>query len=287
MNKKNEIIGKDNRQLKFCVNEGQILLDLNIYIPNVMNRLWESPKIVASIIEKAKIDDIKNHFAPLFVNNFYENIFSSKLIEDNLMYVLSLLLESKIKNLKNIDDKDKFLENIPCGIMLEELINKVEIQKYSDIITKNELENLEKSLSYKINFEPEEIVGHMRQKLIREDKYITHNKYPYDSDEDLEIGDIRDKKTEQIEQENFNKNYILNLDKSALIRLIEENKGDKNIHEYLNSKIPNCEKDDKIFSNERLLSFFSKYKKLEGLIILYQHLFMIIKEFIEKSLKIS
>ena len=66
MNKKNEIIGKDNRQLEFCVNEGQILLDLNIYIPNVMNRLWESPKLLASIIEKAKIDDIKNHLAPLF-----------------------------------------------------------------------------------------------------------------------------------------------------------------------------------------------------------------------------
>ena len=285
MNKKNEIIGKDNRQLEFCVNEGQILLDLNIYIPNVMNRLWESPKIVASIIEKAKIDDIKNHLAPLFVNNFYENIFSSKLIEDNLMYVLSLLLESEIKNLKNIDDKDKFLENTPCGIMLEELINKVEIQKYFDIITKNELENLEKSLSYKINFDPEEIAGHMRQKLIKEEKYITHNKYPYDSDEDLEIGDIRDKRKEQSEQENFNKNYIPNLDKSALIRLIEENKGDKNIYEYLNSKIPNCEKANKIFSNERLFSFFSKYKKPEGLIILYQHQFMIVKEFIEKIFK--
>ena len=72
-----------------------------------------------------------------------------------------------------------------------------------------------------------------------------------------------------------------------MIRLIEENKGDKNIYEYLNSKIPICEKDDKIFSNERLLIFFLKYKKPEGLIILYQHQFMIVKEFIEKSLKIS
>lgn len=70
-----------------------------------------------------------------------------------------------------------------------------------------------------------------------------------------------------------------------MIRLIEENKGDKNIYEYLNSKIPICEKDDKIFSNERLLIFFLKYKKPEGLIILYQHQFMIVKEFIEKIFK--
>ena len=88
MYKMNLRLGKDTRLLELCQKEGEILRDLNTYIPNLMNRLWEQPKIVVSVIEHASFDHLKNHLAPFFANNFYENILSSYYIEDNLMYFL-------------------------------------------------------------------------------------------------------------------------------------------------------------------------------------------------------
>jgi hypothetical protein len=287
----NERLKKDNRLLELCKNEGEILRDLNTYIPNLMNRLWEQPKIVVSVIEHANLDVLKEHLAPFFANNFYENILSSYYIEDNLMYVLTLLIKSEISKLNNINQSDKFLDNTPCGIMLGELRRKSDIQAYFKNIIKNAIENLEANNStFKIDFEPDAIASYYKQKFNFSHKDDAYLKYPtaesYNSEsESLEAGVSRDKKKEQSEQENFNKNYIPNLDKNALIRLIEENKNDKNMHDYLYSKLSACEKDDKIFINERLLTFFSKYKKPEGLIILYQNRFMIVINFIDKIIK--
>ena len=94
MTKLNRRLEKDTRIMELCQNEGDILRDLNTYVPNLMNRLWEQPKLVVSVIQHAQINDLKNHLAPFFANNFYENILSSYYIEDNLMYVLSLLIKS-------------------------------------------------------------------------------------------------------------------------------------------------------------------------------------------------
>ena len=103
MHKMNQRLGRDNRLLKICENDGEILRDLNTYIPNLMNRLWEQPKLVVSVIEHAEIEVLKEQLAPFFANNFYENILSSYYIEDNLMYVLTLLIQAEINKLNNIN----------------------------------------------------------------------------------------------------------------------------------------------------------------------------------------
>ena len=244
MNKINQITGREKRELELCENEKEFLSELNTYIPYLLNSLWEQPKKIASIIENAKIEDIKTHLAPLFVNNFYENIFSSKTIEDNLMLVLTLLIQNEINNLKNIDNKDKFLDNTPGGIMLKELINNVEVQKYFEHITKSAIENLDmNNQSYKITFTPDDINKFLNEKSNL--KNDTNLKYPSgdnnSDDEDSEIR-IKDKRKEQAEQEDFNKNYIPNLDIYAFKTLLEECKNDKNMYDYITSKMRNCEK---------------------------------------------
>ena len=282
---------KDHRILELCKKEkeGEILRDLNTYIPNLMNRLWEQPKIVVSVIECAKKDVLKKHLAPFFANNFYENILSSYYIEDNLMYVLTLLIKNEINKLNNIKQSEKFLDDTPCGIFLEELRRKSDIQAYFYNIITNVIENLEANNStYKIVFEPDKIAKLQKLKTgsSKDDAYLkSPSGDPNSESESLEGGVIRDKKKELSEQENFNKNYIPPLDKNVLIKLIEENKSDKNMHDYLYSKLENCEKDDKIFSNEKLLTYFSKYKKPEGLLIVYQTYFMIVINFIDKIIK--
>ena len=83
MNKMDKILGKENRKLELCVNEGKILHGLNTYLSDLLNELWEQPKIIASIIENTGINELKNHLAPLFANNFYENNLSSISNENN------------------------------------------------------------------------------------------------------------------------------------------------------------------------------------------------------------
>ena len=143
MHKMNQRLGKDNRKLELCEKDGDVLRDLNTYIPNLMNRLWENPKIVVAVIEHASPNILKEHLAPFFANNFYENILSSYYIEDNLMYVLTLLIQSEINKLNNINQCEKFLEETPCGILLGELRRKSDIQAYFNNIIIKVIENLE------------------------------------------------------------------------------------------------------------------------------------------------
>ena len=66
---------------------------------------------------------------------------------------------------------------------------------------------------------------------------------------------IVDKKSEKKLKKNFA--YFQNLDLNILKKLMEENKKDKDFFDYLNSKLSICKKDEKIFSNEKILEIFS------------------------------
>jgi len=212
MNTINNISRKENILLELCEKDYFELRQLLDYIHDLLNGLWEYPEKVASLIEKANFDDLKKYLAPLFAHNFYENIFSHKIIEDNLIYVLTLLIKSEIMNLHNVIDKNKFLENTLCGIMIEELMQKSYIQNYLIKITKNAIEYLEtNNIENKITFDP--------------DKIITIKN---SNDEN------RNEKDELIY---FNEKYMINLDKSSLMRLKELNINYKYKYEYLDSKI--------------------------------------------------
>ena len=278
--------------MELCQNEGDTLRDLNTYVPNLMNRLWEQPKVVVSVIQHAQINDLKNHLAPFFANNFYENILSSYYIEDNLMYVLSLLIKSEIDSLTNINQNNKFLEETPCGIMLGELRRKSDIQAYFKNIIKNAIEDLEANNSTnKIDFDADKMVNFYEKLGSKKDKKDNeiYCKYPSsDQNSDsisLEDGINRDKKKAQKEQEQFNQKYIPNLDKRQLIKIIEENKDDKEKHDYLYPKLSTCGNEENIFTNERLLTFLNKYKHPERLLFIYQNHFMIVINFLDAIIK--
>ena len=289
MYKLNQRKGKENRLLELCENEGKILQGLNTYITNLMNSLWEEPEIVVSIIEHTDIKVLAEQLAPFFANNFYENILSSYYIEDNLMYVLTLLIKSEISKLSNINQSDKFFFKTPCGIILRELRRKSDIQAYFNNIIKKAIEQLEVNNStFIIDFNPEKISKYYEKKYSgsrKDDPYLKYPSTEISGSESTDTALFIDKKNDQIEQENFNKNYIPNLDKNNLIKLIEENKNNKNMYDYLYSKLSLCEKDSKIFINERLLTSFSNFKKPEILINIYQKRFMIVIKFLDNIIK--
>ena len=290
MNKMNQRLNKDSRILELVEEnkDDDILSDLKIYIPKLMNNLWEQPKLVVSIIQRASINDLKNHLAQFFANNFYENILSSYYIEDNLMYVLTSLIKSEIDSLNGINQNTNFLEETPCGILLGELRRKSDIQAYFNNIIKNAIEDLEANNStYRIDFETNKMInfyqnlGPKVENDIYSKNHYSVNKSIY-LDDDIELD--KKKKQSQIEQEQFNRMYTPNLDIRELNKIIEKNKDDKDKYDYLTSILSRFDNAD-IFTNGRLFNHLNKYKHPENFLYIYQKHFMIAINFIDRIIK--
>ena len=94
--------------------------DIYTYMPKLMEFLWNDPKTISKLLINSNIEDARKNLAPFFVNNFYENILSSVYIEDNLMYLISLLLMEEIKGIEKPEDYNKFLEETATGYVLEQ-----------------------------------------------------------------------------------------------------------------------------------------------------------------------
>ena len=132
-----------------------ILGELNTYIPNFMFDLWKLPKVICKLLLSANVKDMKEHLSNLFCNNFYENILSPNYIENNLLFLITLLLNEDINNIekKKIEEPyrclDYFLKDSPCTFILEQFHKKKDVQIFFKTILLNIIENLELSYSNK------------------------------------------------------------------------------------------------------------------------------------------
>ena len=139
--KKFELVDQINEYLK----------DLSNYIPKLLIYLWEDPKMMSKFLLHTDKNDLKKNIAPFLTNNFYENILSFNYLQENLMYVLSLLCKEEIKSLNSTDDLKIFLQDTPCGCLLDQLINKIDIKSYFNRILKDIIESVEVKCSEKKN----------------------------------------------------------------------------------------------------------------------------------------
>ena len=259
-NKMNLVFENDEKIIELCKNSSEILQDLDTFITILINELWKKPQLVASIIEHTNINTFREHLSPFFAHNFYDNILSYDCIEDNLLYVLTLLMQSEIGNLNDINQKDKFLVDTPCGIMFEEIYKNAEVQMYLNKITKNSIDNLERNYSTKeIDLNLKNLANELNSTLSNEMNNDNNRK-----------GDFKQK-------------YIKNLDKSALEIIIAENKNNKNMCDFLNAKLSLISSNlEQKFSNKIFLSFCSGFKNSDKLLNLYKNNFYIAIDFIEQ-----
>ena len=285
-----ERMGKDDRKYELVEEQSEFLRDLNTYLPKLMYYLWEQPKIVASVIKNCDINDLKEHLAPLIANNFYENILSSYYIEDNLMYVLTLLLEDEINNLTNIEQEDIFLNESNCGCLLEELRRKNDIQAFFKKIIYNDIENLEVNYSsWRINFNISKLTDDYKRQSIKElklkkasSKQIINNPgNPILED----TNPMRNKKKLTLETEMFNRKYIPPLNKNALEKIIEENKNNKKLYDYCYSKLNDCYLNENMFSNRKLMENLYNCDYSQELLLKYQSHFIIAISFINSIIE--
>ena len=297
MNIISERMGKDDRHFELVEDQGEILRDLFTYFPKLMEYLWKSPKIIALVIQNTEAKDVKEYLAPLFSNNFYENILSSSYIEDNLMYLLTLLIDGEIKKLTNINQIENFLEESQCGYLLGELRKKNDIQAFFKSIISDSLENLENNhSSLKLNFNINKIYEEFKYKLETSGKDIrkleeqgflkikTDGQYS----DSLSLDDDNEKRNKKqflIEQENFNQKYVPPLNKKALQTKKDEFKDNKKMQDFLYSKLNDCDDNENKYSNHKLMGELYKFKFSPQLLLIYQKSFMVIVNFIDSILE--
>ena len=247
MNMKAEETKKDNRKFILVEEQDEFLAGMSGYISRILNLIWENPEISFSIIKNSEIKELKEYLSPFFGDNLYENILSYNSIENNLIYLLTLLLEDEINELNNLNEYDNFLVNSPCGYLLEELRIKKDIQIYSKTILLDVIEKLENNYSsLNITFE----IDNLNNSKIN----ILDNKYDFNI---------------------FNDKYFMSLNKKNLEIILDGKKDNSKIYDFLNNKLNNSS--ENLYSNELLIEKFNR-----DLSYIYQENFLIAINFINE-----
>ena len=292
------ILTKDNDYLK----------ELNNYLPNLLTYLWENPKLVSIVLSNSDIKDIKDNLAPLIVNNFYENILSSNYIEDNLMYVLGLLLKEEINTLEDINNPESFLdESSVCGYLLSELRRKNDVQYFFKTLILNVINDLEVISSKTFTLEIKEIkdkYNNNKESKDKEDKsksssknksinteylYQRHLDNSNDSSnlnyEELKLKQSTEKEKAKLDE--FSEKYMPLLSLAEIKKMINESYADNiNMKNYCYNQLVNCEneKDDNYYSNKKFMDILYNMNESREILYLYLTDFSTIIDFIEQIL---
>ena len=268
--------------------------DTYTYVPIFMVHLWENPKMMANLLIHSKKEDIKSNIAPLIVNNFYENILSSSYIEDQLLYVISLVLKNEIDNeIGNKKDYKKFLEDTPCGILLEQLKMKQDVQTYFKTLIFKIVATLEEeNSSYELNFNLKNIQEEFNKtkeeieteykKTGKKQKIIT-NDFFKKSNYDFESKGESDEQNKDIET--FNIKYIPNFNKEEYRKIMDRTEKNKKMKDFFMSQYQTVMENPTIFSNETFLKNLFECPASKEILASYQIDFMKVIKILDSFLK--
>ena len=232
-----------------------------IYINDFMEDLWNNPKSIFNIISKGNKNHMKeiSHF---IVHNFYDNIFSSNKKEDQLIYIISLLLQNEIRNLNNDNPNQgiqEFLKETATESIVKELINKKDVQIFFKECLVKVLKKLETSYTARIYFNPDDILKKLNranQKLKSE--FIYRSFTSGIMEEYLEL---------------FNSIYLVNIKEKELKEKIDMFQS-KDMKDFLNSKLSACKSNPNIYSNDVLLNDIYKSEQSYMIFRFYIQSFM-------------
>ena len=118
---KNDIENENNKRgIKYKLISSEkdikkIFGNLLLYTERFFYELWENPKSLAIMLLNANVEDIKENLSDFVVNNLYNNVDNN----DQLIYIISLILKQEIDNINNDDSC--------CGIILKEFYKKNEV----------------------------------------------------------------------------------------------------------------------------------------------------------------
>ena len=257
------------------------LKTLYLYIPRLLTYLWENPSLVASLLINSNKNDIKHYLAPLICNNFYENILSSNYIEDQLIYVIYLLLENEIDSLNDINDYKKFLNNTSCGYLLDELFDKKDIKAFFKIIFKDIIEILELSSGdSELYFDPfriEQNILTRKNSLKKSVKRQSSKKNTFIIDSQKERSE-EEKKNHEI----FFSNYLIDLSLKKLNELKDKYNSENNtkMGDFIDLQLKDQTNED-VYSNKEFFKMMNNNSLYTyEILITYERSFMKVINFI-------
>lgn len=274
----------DQKKYELLDIDNKLLGRLSMFLPKFFANLYEDPKIVSIIIKNSKPSEIQKTLLPLFGNNFYENILSSKYIQNNLMYVITLLLKNEINSLDNEYNPDKFLDiNSSCGYLLYELRAKDDTQIYIKKIIEDVVEQIDE-YSYTLCFDFEKI----NESIIDKFKDIKYEIINDDSKKRLSKGEILNeivvkKLGNKLKNQNNNTDFSNKYLKDISVDNYFSNEED--IKEHYNSTIFTRKKSYISHIDNYLTEKINKQKYQKEVLLFYQNDFYIVKNFIDKFIK--
>ena len=272
-----------------------------VFITHFLKGLWNYPEIIYQILINSTDEDIKTNLAPFIVNDFYCNYLSGNYMENNLLYVITLMLKDEIDKLEKIEQLDTFLENTKCGFILEQLQKMPDIQIYFKKIIFKMIENIEKNgASREISLDVSEREKEFKKK--KEIEYKKGNKNSKSLNEifsklvnrnviDQSINYSRDENNKKSKDRKtiFAKKYIPDIIAQDFEKLSEnaKNKGKQNLVEYYNkflNDIKNNNNQD-LYSNKTLMKNLFNTEYSTFLLTYYQNDFLDIISFINLLLE--
>lgn len=283
-------------QNKLVEDNNDFLQDLNFYIPKFLNYLWKEPELVAKLLSNIDNKSIIDLLANFFCNKFYLNILSSSFVENNLLYIISLMLNKEINELNSINQIDEFLNQTPCGYILSKLKSKNDIQIFSKNVFENLIEKIEMTCSEKkfnldilnLKNDIEDLEKNLMKKngneysndyiLINLDNSIELEK---EKEIDFYLNDLKKKNTEKINL--FNKKYLEKLDKNKFMKYAKDYENNKEMKDYFLKYINYNSNDNNIslFNTEKFLEKICKLKDYLITFILYTNDFFKIIDLID------
>ena len=294
---------EDNRKYNLIFdyeNQHKYFQDAYTYLSSFFESLWEQPSVIAKLITNSELEDVKNNLSSFFMNNFYENILSSSFIEDELLYVITLVLSDEIGKMKAPNDFNSFLDGTACGYFLEKLNFKMDVMNFYKIIMENIVKNLENiSSSKKINLNVKQIQEYFdkMKEMVNEKSKKTGEKiniidsdffrknFLSDFERDLEKTNDDSSINNQMEstkkKEEFN-SYMPDLTKDDLVKALSAHKENQGMIEYCNKLIKNFKNDEKIYSNEKFLENIFNSISHQEVLALYQIDFFKVLKIIEQ-----
>jgi len=277
-----------NRNVKIILEKDLENLGINkIFINKFLIMLWSNPKLIVNIIDKVDVKELKENLAPFIVDNFFNNYLSGSYVENNLLYIFALMIKNEVDKLTSIDQVSSFLDNTKCGILLEQLIKKTDVQNYFKKMIFETISKIENCSSRKINFNVNEINKKISWLKSEKDKdnyknnllASVKNSYKHNPNQgDTKGGD-----------KNFSNNFLTDITTHYLEKLTKDDtqKENKDLKDYLGKLIEDIKtsKNPDLYSNSTLIQNLLNSNSPSDILAIYKEQITEIISFINKLIE--
>ena len=275
------------------------------------------PDIIFKILKLGNQKYLTSDFNSFILNNFYEDILNPKSTSKDFLYVIEHLFKDLLEQCDNPSDFEKIYRESNLSLIINDLVCLKEVKIFFNSIFENIINkyiNSEKS-SKLLFFEITELNNFIKNRENNIKRLFTNSDFNqkkeiekiqttfsksvkniyrmrFNSFENMSIESTADSE-ENIESmqnseqnEEFATKYLLELNKNELKKMIQNNKDNKNIKDYLQYQLNlNNKNDEDIYSNKNMLEKIQKSKESEKLLFYYQRNFLIVIDIVNEIIE--